>query len=292
MKGSVRIGGAVLCGIAIVAMAFWMRPHTPPPEGNVAAVAAPERQYIQTKDSDGDGTKDWEEELSSEQFKTIADPVPATTDGGEYETPDTLTGQFAESFFKDYMQAKMRIGAVGPEEQVIASAVESIEKVTRDTLFTTRDIVVSPEADLSALRAYGNSVAHIIDTHSIDNINETLILKQALDANDPEILTYLKPIREVYEKIIRDTLDLSVPAPLIQEHLNLLNTYEAIHSDIEAMEKAFEDPLLTLARIKRYEDDAAGLLLALANLHEALKAMGIIYAEDEPGAFFHLFEPS
>ncbi len=122
------------------------------------------------------------------------------------------------------------------------------------------------------------------------SVNEASILAQALEMNDPEILIRLIPIRESYEHILADSLLIPVPQSLAEVHLDLVNTYEAILTDIRAMEQAFADPLYTLARMKRYEDDALALVYAFANILIEIKASGVIYANDEPGAFLYLFE--
>jgi hypothetical protein len=179
------------------------------------------------------------------------------------------------------MNAKIGRSAVGSKEQLVSSAIVSLEHESRDTLYTLKDIIPDQASDLSTIREYGNALAVIVERHSIDNINEAVILKRALDANDPEMLEALGPIRQAYENMIRDTLALPVPLPLVRQHLDLLNTYQAIQSDIHAMEQAFNDPLLTLLRVKRYEGDALGLVYAFANLYDALKKAGVVYTQDE-----------
>ena len=88
-----------------------------------------------------------------------------------------------------------------------------------------------------------------------------------------------------------DAVGIAVPEPLVDAHVELLNAFEAILTDIEAMQVAFSDPLYALARIRNYENDGRALFTAFQNIALVLKANGAIYANDEDGAFFYLFAP-
>lgn len=294
---NVRIGGAIVLGIAVVAMAFYAREdetNDVAAVNNVGAVAVVDttsRHYIETVDSDGDGIMDWEEELQNKIFDAIPEPI-LLEDGDAGTTtftePETFTEQFAQTFFQDFMQAK--IDGTPPENQseLLAAAITSIEQHSQSRIYGRADIIVI-EGDTVSIREYGNKIADIISSYAIEKRDEGAILAQALERNDPELLKELEPIREVYENAISETLLVPVPEVLIDRHLDILNTYQAVLADIGAMEEVFHDPLYTLARMKRYEDDARGLHNAFLNMNTELIRMGITYANDEPGVLFHLF---
>ncbi len=65
--------------------------------------------------------------------------------------------------------------------------------------------------------------------------------------------------KEVYANTLSDSLRIEVPESFATEHIDLLNAYEAILIDIEAMQVAFSDPIFALARIKNYENDSRTL---------------------------------
>ena len=95
------------------------------------------------------------------------------------------------------------------------------------------------------------------------------------------VLAELDPIIVGYRAMKKGLLNLTVPARVAGVHLDLINVIEAVASDIEAMRHVFTDPLLTMLRMKRYTDDAAGLYYALKNIDTLLTRAGIMYAEGE-----------
>ncbi len=54
------------------------------------------------------------------------------------------------------------------------------------------------------------------------------------------------------------------------------------------MRIAFDDPILALVRVKRYEDDAAGMYYAMKNIFDTLHTAGVRYQYDEPAGRFGL----
>jgi len=290
VKGYVRIGGSIVFGILIVLGAFYLQSKqgSTAPQGTLVS-APPERQYIATADSNGDGVNDWEESLNAKVFEAIQAPTSTNSTSAKevYTPPTTFTGKFSEAFFKDYMEGKVTQGDLQNSDALVQNAVNAIEENTKSKLYTRLDIISIPDSE-TAFREYGNSISAIIQKYSVNNENELFILKRALEKNDPSILEDLKPVYVAYENIIHDTLLVPVPESFIVKHLDLLSSYEGIFTDIGAMQQTFTDPLYALARTKRYEDDAKGLAASLINISNALRLQGVTYAKDEPGAFFYI----
>lgn len=292
MKGYIRIGGSIGLGIFIILGALYVRANAPAQNtGSIVAAQAPERSYIDSKDSDGDGVKDWEEDLTTKAFETIATPSSTIQIGldEEYTPPTTLTGKFSEAFFKDYMEGKMQGQDFSDPTAFVGTAVKAINNNTQSKQHSRLELMIVLSTP-DSLREYGNQIAEIIKKRSIKNKNEAAILQQALTANDSKILEQLAPIHAVYTNYISDTLSVGVPESIIQEHINLLNAYESILTDIEAMQVAFTDPLYSLARVKGYENDALTLTIALRDIAKILNMAGITYTDDESGSFFYLFK--
>ncbi len=289
MKGSIRIGGAVAMGIVIILGALHVNATTAQPqEAQVVVAVAPERTYIEATDSDNDGIKDWEESLG---IKAITPPAPNNeAEGAEpYEEPTTFTGKFSEAFFQDYLQGKINGQDFSDPSLLVGNAVTAIEENTQSKRRSRLELTIVP-ATFEAMREYGNRIPEIVVKYQTGGVNEVTILKQALDTNDPAVLAKLAPIREAYVGMINDMLKMSVPDSFVNEHLALLNAYEAILTDIEAMEKAFDDPLYALARVRKYYDDVTAMANSFKAMGEALGENGITYANDELGAFFYLFD--
>jgi hypothetical protein len=77
----------------------------------------------------------------------------------------------------------------------------------------------------------------------------------------------------------------------VKQHLDLINTFNALHESIKAMALATEDPALALIRLKRYQDDALGLKLALENMYMTLEPYASLVKPEDPALLFAIFSP-
>ncbi len=291
MKGTIRIVGALAIGILVILGALYVQGGKETTATGTVVAQAPERTSIAVTDSNNNGVQDWEESLTGKIYETIETPTSTISleTEEEYTPPTTFTGKFSEAFLKDYLEGKIDGQDFSDPSAFIGTAITAIEKNTQSKRHSRLELTIIPDSD-EAVRAYGNRVAEIMKTHSIDNENEAVILQKALTANDPALLEPLAPIKDVYGKTIVDTLRMDVPESLALTHLDLLNAYEAIFTDIEAMQQAFTDPLIALARTKGYEADSTQLYTALKNIALSLNARGVAYANDEHGSFFYIFD--
>lgn len=291
MKGSIRIGGALALGIIIIFGALYVKnTHGTEASGEISVAPAPPRTYIENEDGNKNGTPDWEEALQANVFQTISTSTKlAETSSEAYVPPTTFTGKFSEAFFQDYLQGKISGADFSDPSKFVGTAVEAIDKNTRSAGHLRLELTLVPVTEES-MHTYGNSVVEIIKKNSIENEHEMVILQRALKENDPKILEALEPIRLVYVRMIADTLVIDVPENFAQAHIDLLNAYEKILADIGAAQRAFTDPLYSLARVRLYDKDAEALASAYAAIAELFSQEGIVYANDELGTMFQLFE--
>ncbi len=290
MKGSVRILGALGIGVVVVTAALLLRQGNVSGEnGNLSVVATPDNSALRVADADGNGVEDWREELEKNVLEEIT--VSTSTFGLDqpYEEPKTFTDKFAQSFFQSFMEGKMMGKAPEDQTALIQEAVATVEAATKQRLYGTNDIVSTP-ATVTAIKSYANRVAEIVTENSAITQSEDEILSQALETNDPTKIEALEVIRAEYEEQIQTLLDLPTPQDFVSVHLTLINALEAMRMDVEAMESAFTDPLYTLARIKRYEDDVRGVHAALDGINTKLNESEAIFTKDEPAIFFLIFD--
>ncbi|MFT7507133.1 MAG: hypothetical protein ACI92I_000272 [Acidimicrobiales bacterium] len=264
-----RIAGALFIGALLISSALFIRSwsvESVPVVHNVAVVtAAPERTAIAVTDKNNDGVPDWQEALLVTEAMNISGTTTA------YTAPETLTDQFALEFFEEMVRNE-NYGEFGdtPEELVLQTS-EALAREARDVLLEGKDITISSNNSIEALSRYGEDVAIIIDTYSTHATeNEAKILERALREQSAEGLVKLNDNIAVYTSLLEETQKLAVPEVMKTEHLNLLNTYQALIADITAMQTAFEDPMYALLRLKRYQDDAAGLYASIVNMYTAL----------------------
>lgn len=290
MQGQIspKIIGSTLIGFALVAGAYLMsdfnkRELTVP----VAqlATSTPQRVAIAVTDTDNNGIEDWRDE-----FVTTA-PIILNESTSTYSLPDTLTGKMSISFMENVIRSKT-YGPFGrTEDEVINSTIKNLASETEITLYDTPDISIMTEWDDADIRNYANTVASVILNNSIESEGELNILYDILQTNDQTRIPELEAVATVYQNYRDDTLKVPVPAFLAKEHLDLINSYHAIQQDIAAMAVVFDDPAVSLLRLKRYQDDATGLGLSLQNMYFALEPYARLVTADDPATLFVLFNP-
>lgn len=275
-----RIAGAFLIGGALVAVAFVMgsQKGTSGQEGSVVA-ATIERSHINIRDTDNNGIPDWRDALKTTQ------PIVLNEATSTYEKPKTVTGRFALDFLKDMFRSKMYGSFGASPEELVADATTQLAEAAEDILFTEKDITTIEAQSEETLKAYGNHVAEIALSSVGGEENEVLILQDALRYNEPDRLQGLDPIAGSYAEIVERMLQTPVPARYVKEHLDLLNTYNALLEDVLAMQKVYDDALYTFVRMKRYQDDVLGMRNAIAQLYDALYLKdNVQWQENEPAS--------
>jgi hypothetical protein len=293
-QSKTRVIGAFLVGFAIVAGAYTVSnfgESSMPAPSNTAAtaiVAAPLRVALPVADTNGDGIEDWQETFVSAGSQINLDGDVSS----DYVVPDTLTDQVGVAFLQEIVRAK-GYGAFGKsEEEVIKQTVDQISTHATDRILDLRDITISQDISNEAVRAYGNAMADAILQNGNPNLrHELLILEDVMNNLNPESAKELAALSNVYQNTLTSSLAIPVPSLFVKEHLDLINVYNALYNDILTMSKALSDPMLSLVRLKRYEEDATGLALALQNLYLAVEPYAAYFEREDSAVFFVNFSP-
>jgi hypothetical protein len=290
MQGQIspKIIGSTLIGFALVAGAYLMsdfnKRELAVPVAQLAT-STPQRVAIAVTDTDDNGIEDWRDE-----FVTTA-PIILNESTSTYSLPDTLTGKMSISFMENVIRSKT-YGPFGrTEDEVINTTIKNLASETEITLYDTPDISIITEWDDADIRNYANTVASVILNNSIESEGELNILYDVLQSNNQQRISELEAVANVYKNYRDDTIKVPVPAFLAKEHLDLINSYHAIHQDIAAMAIVFDDPAVSLLRLKRYQDDATGLGLSLQNMYFALEPYARLVTAEDPATLFVLFNP-
>lgn len=283
MSNSREMLVALIVGAVIISGSLYVSASNTNIEGEVTAQPAPEKQYIKPVDSDGDGIDDWAEELLADRAVISAQLNPDEP----YAAPSTLTEKFSVSFFQQYLYAKGLGDFSYDRDELVAKATEVLKREATDRVYDYNDIILSERDDISAIHAYGNRMAEIVLNYSNPpGDDEVSIVQKAMNQNDPERLAELDPIIESYKNYLEQTLITPAPPSLKREHVDIINVYNAILNDLMAMRQTFDDPLLGLLRLKRYNEDVEGLAYVAFNLELSLRKFGVTYKDDEPAAMF------
>lgn len=297
MNSNIRIGVAIVVGVLIILGAFYVNKNTTTQtQKSTGSIIAQKllRESIEVKDDNNNGIPEWKEGLGDAAFDTITAPSstsPYAFDVKPYTPPTSLTGKFSEAFLQDYLQGKMQGKDFNDSTEFVNTAVKAIDTNTQSKKHTRAELTLIPTTEES-LRAYGNEIVSIMQKNSTKSDPEMVILQDALQKNDVTVLDKLKPIHDGYTQIIADTSVVDVPDALASTHIELLNAYESILTDIIAMQMSFDDPLLALARVRNYEHHAQSLYDTLKKIADVFTKHNIHYDKTEPGAFFYIFDAS
>ncbi|MCA9363610.1 hypothetical protein KC727_00080 [Candidatus Kaiserbacteria bacterium] len=257
---------------------------------NTTLVSIKNVPYTGELDANGNGTPDWEEELSKNVFEKIATPEELVSTSTTDTSSLTYTDRFARSFFEDYFNTQTGNAIPQTQEEFVNRAVTTVERETSALRYTRADVITTDDSDV-AIRAYGNAVGEIVLRNSAGGSDhELLILQRAMEERNAAVLTELLPIQGAYEGLVADARALPAPVSLANQHRDLINAFEALRADITAMQLIFDDPLYAYARLKRYDADATNLYTAFYTLYSALTARGVVYASDEPAYFLYIFD--
>ncbi|MCD5381069.1 MAG: hypothetical protein LR008_00660 [Candidatus Pacebacteria bacterium] len=293
MKGQInpKIVGATIVGFALVAGAYVTTNFGEPSSvsQNAAIIdnsATSPRVSIEVVDNDQNGIEDWRDEF------VTASPVVLNNDSEEYTTPETLTGEMSIDFMENIIRSR-GYGAFGSsEEEIINKTVSHLEEETAQTLYDINDIIIMSDWSDQDIVNYANTVGATILRHSIAGMDsEAVILKDVLSNNNTERLSELEDLVGVYKGYRDDTIKIPVPSFMIKEHLDLINTYNAIYVDVSAMLNSLDDPVVALLRLRRYQDDATALGYAMQNMYFLLADSPGQYEDGAPATIFTIFSP-
>ena len=286
-----KIIGAIVVGVALVAGAYTLATFgigKPMPANVNGAVAVPARVAIPVEDNDQNGVEDWRDSFFMGN-PTIVASAGANT---PYAAPDTQTGKVAISLIQDAIYAKNGSSFGKTKEQLISDTVSAVEADTEARLYDTRDVIVMETWTDADIKTYANTLGQILlNGKNLTADNEIDVLKDVLDNQAQGRIAELEQIAANYQMYRDETKTLPVPRPFLKSHLDLLNTYEALYLDVAAFSKTDTDPLLALARLRRYPDDAVGLNLALQNMNTVINSYGQLFVSEDPATVFTIFDP-
>lgn len=293
MQGQInpKIVGATVIGFALIAGAYTIshfgEPRYDSQPANVQSAISTQRVAIEIVDNDQNGIEDWRDAFVTTK-SVILDQASST-----YNPPDTLTGKMGI----DFMQNIIRARGYGPfgssDEEIIERTVDVLGNETTTSFYDTPDITIMEEWNDQDVVNYANTVAATITRYNNPDLKGELeILHDIVTNENYDRISELESLADIYLNYREDTLKIPVPALLIKEHLDLINTYNAIYVDIDAMTKTSDDPVVALLRLKRYEDDATGLAYALQNIYFALEDYADLFTEKDPAVLFIIFSPN
>jgi hypothetical protein len=282
-----QIVGASIIGVALVAGSYVLsnltRPNPVPALVTVAVTTTSEpRTYIPVTDSNNDGIEDWREEFVS------AEPITLPSSTSTFTMPDTITDQIGIQFFESSIREKNR-GTLGNQKDLVVRTAERLDGLSTDVLYTEASIITVPTSP-EVIRMYANTIAESMMAHNIDGSEDPLVLiERALRTESRAELAQVNELALMYKALRDDALNTPVPEPFTKAHLDLINVYHSLYRTLTDAQLIFDDPVVALMRLKRYQDDATGLAFALNNMYQTALPYSNLFSETDPAYIFTLF---
>jgi len=205
------------------------------------------------KDSDGDGLKDWEEELWGTDVNNPDSDGDGTPDGEEISIgrnptvagPNDLISENKSN--QEILSSNSKDGVELTKTEIFSrkfiseisnhsgklddQAISSISKSLVSTLvndnkyqtYTISDLNIINASDKNSLKVYGNKVGEIKQKYIYDGESELEIIKRTLETEDYKILGNLDIIITYYQQLGNDLLETQVPRIVAQYHVDTIN---------------------------------------------------------------------
>lgn len=267
-------------------------------------------------DSDGDGLKDWEEELWHTDPHNSDTDGDGTSDGTEVKqgrnplirgpndkldaetiatkvNPDAAkdipdTERLAKELFATYLSSRKEgVPLSQAEIDTMVNTVSASVPVESPTVYTEAGMQTFADENTEALRAYGNAVGAAFKKPWPSRENELVVFERAVKDPNPETarldLANLIPIANAYAALGKALAIISTPQSALILHLRIANAAAELGGSVRGMSVALDDPVKAIGGVARYFAAAPRLGDALASLRVLLEGKGIAYTETENG---------
>jgi hypothetical protein len=313
------IVGAAVIAIALVGGAYYFS------SGKTAQVNAASTDDIlkayAAKDTDGDGLPDWEEALyGTDPTKTDtftlgmtdaeavqkglvklkinvpAAPAAATSSlaagiPGPTAASTTLTDQFAQAFFNNYISTR---GSQPPTADQAAQFVQGavanlVTTQVRPDAYAASDIKVSGSGP-AALQAYAAQVDQAFASHGAQvSYDEMTYFADAAEKNDTSAVANLKAIASAYLGVAQAVAALPVPNEAAPADLAFVNATARLGGTISDLAAVQDDPIRALVALGDYSTDVQGFAAALQGFAGVFTQDGLVIPAGNAGySFYHL----
>lgn len=308
-----RVGGLVIVILAIIVavVVFQGGSDVSSSPEIVLSDEQSERVLVLEVDTDGDGLKDWEEELwglnptspdsdgdgvgdaqeVAEQQREAAE-VPSTILGiyeessGEKPSSLALAGQVLISQFF----ASKQVGAPVPDNSIRLASNIALNDINTDRTYvsyTQADVTVINKNDQTTLRAYGNDIGRALAHPNGEAPHELFVLVTYAQTADGE--TFISQMNEVlanYDRVINGFLAMQVPSNSAPIHVALINALVAVRTDLSDITSIVESPVDGLVALGAYEQNSTVMAQLFQRVRDVFDNAGIEFAVGEPGYTF------
>jgi len=247
-------------------------------------------------DSDGDGLPDWQEKLIGTDPYSADTDKDGVSDGEEVvrnKNPlvkgpdDALDDKESRSEWasKDILSAYIgQDGALKPgtDPETIAKNIILQGMDISYKVYTDSDIIIDSAADP---KEYGNLAGELIANNFFET-NVLAVFQILLSTDNPAIASQLDEPIVNFENIRDGLLELSIPEALSSAHLDMINNFDRLATDLQLMQSVVNDPIGGTAGLKAYLTDAETIETNIDRIGNILDRLGVTYTQEESGYGF------
>lgn len=237
---------------------------------------------ITVRDTDGDGLKDWEEELWGTDPNNKDTDGDGTNDNDEVKEgrdptkpgPDDLlekdqtffdntksvqeegspTSAISSELFSDYLGLKETGNLnIESERELIERLIDNNTNPFEFNEYTISSFKIFSDKKEN-ISNYKESITNIFKNFSKVTENELIVMTTAIETGDESEFRKLDYAVVVYESVIRDLLDVEVPNSARFMHTDLLNGLNYFSEVIRGMRGVIANPLSAVTSVNSYTE--------------------------------------
>jgi hypothetical protein len=268
------------------------------------------------KDSDGDGLKDWEEELwktdanksdtdgdSTNDFEEIRegrDPLKKGPDdkfdsetikgkiNPSIESDLTETDKFSRELFATYVNARQSgdFTSGGYADLMLKYAENSNKENV--IIYKETDFKTVP-ATKESIREYGNALAKLIKEKSKEYPTSEMTLLDKITKENPETKEKIEEFKNIsnrYSSLKEEMIKMPVPVSALKIHTQLTNVMGIMNVSVESMQYIFSDPVKSMSWVAIYPHAVEVMVESFKDLKGYFLGNNIIFNSKEDGSMF------
>jgi hypothetical protein len=173
----------------------------------------------------------------------------------------------------------------------VAKQIESAKARLDADTYTKNDIVIDSDNSPEALKKYANDLAGLFVKYGQGKSQSHLvIIKTALEKNDPKELKKLDPFIDFQKNVTRDALTMKVPSVAATAHLHVINASMELLILLQGFRGALDDVPAAVAANSRIEKSAVRFGEAFTEMNAVFKQNGVVFVSGDTWNLFSRFE--
>ncbi len=243
-------------------------------------------------DTDGDGTMDGDEvRVDRDPTKpgpgdTLYNIADNTGTGSPKSLFDMRKEFFAEALAKDGQKIR---------EQSLQEMVQRTDTQKYRPRYSVVELQIISDSSTTALKTYVNSVATVAKKYASTDLgyrNEEEILNEALASKRQSTIEELQYPAVGYRNFSEELRKITVPSPMAQIHLSLVNGYDVMSRALIDMQLLMRDPLQGNAAYQAYALGRVDVGKGFTGIMATIESKPLTFRKNEPGYTFLVGSPN